>query len=80
MKVNTIVVGLVLLVGFAAGLSIGMNIRRDAPIFSNPFVDQETHTKLSGPIERQTADMVTAAKQHAQTAIDKTKPAFARSN
>jgi hypothetical protein len=67
-KLFTLLVGLV--IGALAGIPAGMNIERDAPLFSNPFAERADREKVIGRIGQETDKAMAATKEGARKALE----------
>lgn len=62
-----------LLIGVVLGVPAGMNIERDAALFSNPFAERSDREKVMGRIGKQTDEAVAATKEGARKALEASK-------
>lgn len=70
-KIQIFLSGVIL--GMLVAVPLGMNLGRDAPLFSNPFAEAEVRGKMSEKMKEGAGRAVERTKEGAEKAMETTK-------
>lgn len=62
-----------LIIGILVAIPVGMNLGRDAPVFSNPFAERQVRQKMTGKVKEGAGQAVQRTKEVAGKAVEGTK-------
>ncbi|MFQ5935645.1 MAG: hypothetical protein ACE5LB_04480 [Acidiferrobacterales bacterium] len=70
-KIRTFFFGLV--IGTVIAFPLGMNFGRDAPLFTNPFAEQEVKQKMTERVKQSAGRALETTKEGAERVLEQTK-------